>query len=229
LTASEYSTVSKSKFYSHSFSGSTTGALPVASLVTRRDFLQHSSHLLAGTAAMTVLARIAPAATLADLATLKADIQASGCKITAFLMATRFDVQTEQQVAWLVQAAQAAEALGVPAIRIDIANRRPDASGFLQATVETLKQVLAPAYYANFFQTASASCRAETPSPASSSGHRPNLPLQPPKTEAKPWPTTESKSTKSSISPARASGQARPGLRCLRHKEFYEPGQTESA
>ena len=170
-------------------------------LVTRRDFLQHSSRLLAGTAAATMLGRSAPAAesgvqlTLAcgdatlkhvqaadcwaalkaigaqgieaniapdlsfprlfhptrkysaatpeDLATLKADLQASGCKITAFLMSTQFDVRPEQDVAWVIQAAQAAQALGVPAIRIDIANHKPNANGFLQATVETLKKVLA--------------------------------------------------------------------------------------
>jgi sugar phosphate isomerase/epimerase len=173
----------------------------MASRVTRRDFLQRSSHLLAGTAAVTMLGRVAPAAeggaplTLAcvdatlrhveaadcwaalkvigaegieaaitpdlafprlfhptrkysaatpeDVATLKADMQASGRRITAFLMATRFDVQPEEQTTWVVQAAQAAQALGVPAIRIDIANHKPAASGFLQATVETLKQVLA--------------------------------------------------------------------------------------
>ena len=173
----------------------------MTSLVTRRDFLQRSSHLLAGTAAVSMLGRMAPAAegkaplTLAcgdatlrhvqavdcwaalkaigaagieanispdlsfprlfhptrkysaatpeDLATLKADMQASGCKITAFLMGTRFDVQPEQQVAWVIQAAQAAQALGVPAIRIDVANHKPTAEGFLQATVETLKKVLA--------------------------------------------------------------------------------------
>lgn len=83
------------------------------------------------------------AATPADLATLQADVRASGCKITAFLMSTQFDVRPEQDVAWVLQAAQMAQALGVPAIRIDIANHKPQASGFLQATVETLKKVLA--------------------------------------------------------------------------------------
>jgi sugar phosphate isomerase/epimerase len=83
------------------------------------------------------------AATPEDLATLKADMQASGCRITAFLMATRFDVRPAQEAAWVIRAAHAAQSLGTPAIRIDIANHRPSASDFLQATAETLKQVLA--------------------------------------------------------------------------------------
>lgn len=170
-------------------------------LVTRRDFLEHSSRLLTGTAAATLLGRstrgaerspeltlacgdatlrhvraadcwaalkaigaqgveasISPdlsfprlfhstrkysAATSAGLATLKGDLQASGCKITAFIMSTQFDVRPEQEVAWVIRAAQVAQALGVPAIRIDVVNRKADADGFLLATVETLKKVLA--------------------------------------------------------------------------------------
>lgn len=172
----------------------------MTSLVSRRDFLQRSGRLLAGTAAASVLGRRAPAAenrpplTLAcgdatlrhvqapdcwaalkaigaegieanisldlsfprlfhptrkysaatpeDLAALKADMQAAGCKITAFLMSNQFDVRPEQEVAWCIQAAQAAQALGVPAIRIDVVNRKPDVGNFLQATVETLKKIL---------------------------------------------------------------------------------------
>ncbi len=83
------------------------------------------------------------AATPEDVATLKADLQASGCKITAFLMSNQFDVRPEEEVVWVIKAAQAAQALGVPAIRIDVVNRKPNAGNFLQATVETLKKILA--------------------------------------------------------------------------------------
>ncbi|MCY2986699.1 MAG: sugar phosphate isomerase/epimerase [Planctomycetota bacterium] len=173
----------------------------MTALVTRRDFLQHSSCLLAGTAAAALLGRSVPAAepgnplTLAcgdatlknvpaadcwtalkaigaqgieanisldlsfpglfhptrkysaatpeDLATLQADMQAAGCKITAFLMSNQFDVRPEQEVTWVIKAAQAAQALGVPAIRIDVVNRKPNAGDFLPATVATLKRILA--------------------------------------------------------------------------------------
>jgi len=83
------------------------------------------------------------AATPEDVAALKSDLHASGCKITAFLMSNQFDVRPEQEIAWCIQAAQAAQALGVPAIRIDVVNRKPTAGNFLQATVETLKKILA--------------------------------------------------------------------------------------
>jgi sugar phosphate isomerase/epimerase len=83
------------------------------------------------------------AATPEDVATLKADMQAAGCQITAFLMSNQFDVRPEEEVAWVIKAAQAAQALGVPAIRIDVVSRKANASGFLQATVGTLKRILA--------------------------------------------------------------------------------------
>ncbi|NLF69213.1 MAG: sugar phosphate isomerase/epimerase [Candidatus Anammoximicrobium sp.] len=173
----------------------------MTSSVTRRDFLQRSSCVLAGTAAAAMFGRRLPAAesrvpfplacgdatlrhvqatdcwaalkaigaegveanisldlsfprlfhptrkysaaTPDDVATLKGDMQASGCKITAFLMSNQFDVRPEQEVTWVIQAAQAAQALGVPAIRIDVVNRKPDAGNFLQGTIETLKRIIA--------------------------------------------------------------------------------------
>ena len=167
---------------------------------TRRDFLHHSSRLLAGTAAAVLSrgavageksARLAlacgdatlshvkqadcwaalksigaegveatiaedmslprlfhptrkySAATPDDLAMLKADMQAAGCKITAFAMHNKFDVQPEAEIEWTAKTARAAQALGVPAIRIDVVNRKVDASDFLQFAIETLKKVMA--------------------------------------------------------------------------------------
>jgi len=194
---------SRKRYDSQTLLESTTGARPMTSHVSRRDFLHRSTRVLAGTAAATMLGRNAPAgednpplplacgdatlrhvqaadcwaalhaigavgieaaiapdlsfprlfhpsrkysaATPEDVANLKADLQASGCRITAFLMGTRFDVQPDQEVAWVIQAAQAAQTLGVPVIRIDVANHKPAATadGFLRETVATLKQVLA--------------------------------------------------------------------------------------
>ncbi len=168
---------------------------------TRRDFLHHSSRLLAGTATAAMLSRGAvageksarlalacgdatlshvkqadcwaalksigaegveatiaedmslprlfhptrkySAATPDDLAMLKADMQAAGCKITAFAMHNKFDVQPEAEIEWTAKTARAAQALGVPAIRIDVVNRKVDASDFLQFSIETLKKVMA--------------------------------------------------------------------------------------
>ena len=82
------------------------------------------------------------AATPDGLATLKADMQAAGCKITALMMSNRFDVRPEEEVEWCIKAAQIAKALGTPAIRIDVVSRkgRPD---FLQLAIDTLKKVVA--------------------------------------------------------------------------------------
>ena len=172
-----------------------TSALP------RRDFLHHSSCLLAGAAAAGMLGRDAfaaeksieltlacgdatlrhvkevdcwaamkaigaegveatiaedlsfprlfhptrkySAATPEDLATLQADMQAAGCRITALSMHNQFDVRPEEEIEWTAKAAQAARALGVPAIRIDVVTRRADLPNFLQFSIETLKKVLA--------------------------------------------------------------------------------------
>lgn len=169
--------------------------------ITRRDFLRHSSQLVAGTAALGLLGRhawaadpaapmplacgdatlanvkatdcwaalkaigaegieanISPdmafprlshptrtysAATPDDLATLKADMQAAGCRITAFIMSNQFDVNPDEQVAWVVRAAQAAKALDVPVIRIDVVNRQTSEEAFLPAMIDTLKKVIA--------------------------------------------------------------------------------------
>lgn len=83
------------------------------------------------------------AATPKDLAALKADMQAAGCRITAFTMHNQFDVRPEQEIEWIAKAARAAQALGVPAIRIDVVARKSDAATFLRSSIETLKKVLA--------------------------------------------------------------------------------------
>ncbi len=83
------------------------------------------------------------AATAEDLETLKKDAAAAGCKITAFLMATQFDVRGAEEVAWVIKAAQAAQALGVRAIRIDVVKHKSDNSDFLESVTGMLKEVVA--------------------------------------------------------------------------------------
>ena len=61
---------------------------------------------------------------------------AAGCKITV-CQHNKFDVQPEAG-SGAAKAARAAQALGVPAIRIDVVNRKVDASDFLQFSIETL-------------------------------------------------------------------------------------------
>ena len=83
------------------------------------------------------------AATPEGLATLKADLLAAGCKITALMMHTRYGVQTERQIEWTVKAAQIAQSLGVSAVRIDVVSHKPDQSQFLQFAIDTLKKIVA--------------------------------------------------------------------------------------
>ncbi len=84
------------------------------------------------------------AATPADLATLKADLQAAGLKITAFLMGNQFDVRPEQEIQTTIKAAQAAQTLGVPVIRLDVVARKTKSkTDFLRVAVDALKKVIA--------------------------------------------------------------------------------------
>lgn len=82
-------------------------------------------------------------ATPEGLATLKADLQTAGCKITALMMHTRYGTQTERQIEWTVKAARIAQSLGVPAVRIDVVSHKPDQKEFLQFAIETLKKIVA--------------------------------------------------------------------------------------
>lgn len=83
------------------------------------------------------------AATPEGLATLKADLKASSCRITAFLMHNQFDVRPEQEIQWTIRAAEIAQTLGVPAVRIDVVTRKAGTSNFLQSSIEILKKIIA--------------------------------------------------------------------------------------
>ncbi|MHB8902296.1 MAG: sugar phosphate isomerase/epimerase family protein, partial [Thermoguttaceae bacterium] len=82
-------------------------------------------------------------ATADDRAVLKADMEAAGCRITAFAMHNQFDVRPEAEIEWTAKTAQAAKALGVPAVRIDVVTRKADLEDFLGFSIDMLKKIVA--------------------------------------------------------------------------------------
>jgi sugar phosphate isomerase/epimerase len=81
-------------------------------------------------------------ATPEGIARLKADFDAAGLKITAFCMHNQFEARPDFEVDWSTKVAQAAKALGVSAIRIDVVPRKLDRAAFLPFAVDILKKVL---------------------------------------------------------------------------------------
>lgn len=82
--------------------------------------------------------------TPANIRRLAADAKAAGIRPTALCMANKFDLRPDLEVELITKSAQAAQALGVKAIRIDIAARKktePDA--FLSLVVDVLKRTMA--------------------------------------------------------------------------------------
>jgi len=82
-------------------------------------------------------------ASKAGLDELAADAKSAGCRISAFCLSNKFDQRPEFEVEWVAKAAQAAKALGVKAIRIDVVPRKPAGPEFLDSSVKILKKVLA--------------------------------------------------------------------------------------
>jgi sugar phosphate isomerase/epimerase len=82
-------------------------------------------------------------ATKAGIDELAADAKAAGCKIGAFCMSNKFDMRPDFEVEWVGRTAQAAKALGVKAIRIDVVPRKKLDAEFLGTSVKTLKRVVA--------------------------------------------------------------------------------------
>jgi sugar phosphate isomerase/epimerase len=82
-------------------------------------------------------------ATAAGRERLAADAKAAGQRITAFCMANRFEERPVVEIKCCGEAARAARALGVPAIRIDVWPVKLARTEFLQFAVETLKKIIA--------------------------------------------------------------------------------------
>jgi len=64
------------------------------------------------------------------------------CKIAALCMANKFAARPEEEIAWCVQAANAAKTLGAPAIRIDVVPHGMERPEFLQLAIRTLSTVI---------------------------------------------------------------------------------------
>ena len=82
-------------------------------------------------------------ATAAGREQLAADAKAAGQRITAFCMANRFDERPRGGNQVLRRGRRAAQRLGVPAIRIDVAPVKLAGAEFLTLAVETLKKIMA--------------------------------------------------------------------------------------
>ena len=74
---------------------------------------------------------------------LKYDLQASGCRISAFMMANRFDERLEQELACARRLVQAAQQLGVEAIRIDVVPRKLKSDDFLPFAIQACRRMCA--------------------------------------------------------------------------------------
>ncbi|MEN6557153.1 MAG: sugar phosphate isomerase/epimerase family protein [Thermoguttaceae bacterium] len=78
-----------------------------------------------------------------DIARLGDDARAAGVRITAFCMGNRFDVQPDVEIQHCGMVARAADQLGAPAIRIDVAPRKMERNAFRKQAVKALKKILA--------------------------------------------------------------------------------------
>ena len=72
---------------------------------------------------------------------LKDDLAASGCRISAFMMANRLDEQLEKELEWTRNLVRAAHALGVEIIRIDVVPRKLDGDKFLPFAIEACQRL----------------------------------------------------------------------------------------
>lgn len=80
-------------------------------------------------------------ATAEGIKALKGDLQASGCRIPAFMMSNRFDEQLEAELACTRGLVKAAEQLGVDVIRIDVVPRKLGAAEFLPFAIKACKRM----------------------------------------------------------------------------------------
>lgn len=76
-------------------------------------------------------------------ARLRDALQKSGRKITALCMHNRFDERPEEELEWCRKTAAAAQAMGIPAVRIDVVPRRLSREEFPAFAAEMMKKVTA--------------------------------------------------------------------------------------
>jgi len=80
-------------------------------------------------------------ATADGIRVLKDDLAASGCRITAFMMANRLDEQLDKELDWTRKLVPAAQALGVETIRIDVVPRKLEGEKFLPFAINACKSL----------------------------------------------------------------------------------------
>lgn len=82
------------------------------------------------------------AATPEGIAQLKADAAAAGQRITSLLMHNKFAARPDFEVEWCTKAAQAAQGLGVKAVRIDVVPHGITIEKFVDLASNAIKQIL---------------------------------------------------------------------------------------
>jgi sugar phosphate isomerase/epimerase len=82
-------------------------------------------------------------ATEAGIARVKADAAAAGQKITALCMHNQFAERPDKEVQACAKVARAAQAVGTPAIRIDVVTDRLARPEFLKLSIATLSKIIA--------------------------------------------------------------------------------------
>jgi len=82
-------------------------------------------------------------ATTEGVEELAADAKAAGQRITGFCLANRFEERPKVEIKWCTQVARAAQALGVPAIRLDVVPARLSKADFLKLAVAALRKITA--------------------------------------------------------------------------------------
>ena len=82
-------------------------------------------------------------ATPEGIQTLKDDLTAGGCRITAFLTSNHFDERLERELESVRGLVKAAQQLGVNAIRIDVVPRKLAGDQFLPFAIDACKRVCA--------------------------------------------------------------------------------------
>ncbi len=82
-------------------------------------------------------------ATTSGIERLAADAKAAGQRITAFCTFNRFEDRPQMEIEWCTRVARAAQALGVPTVRIDVVPSTLKNTAFLKPAVAALKKVMA--------------------------------------------------------------------------------------
>jgi sugar phosphate isomerase/epimerase len=79
----------------------------------------------------------------AGIKMLQDDVQSAGLRITALAMSNHFDERADFEVEWGQKVAEAAKAMGVSAVRIDVVARKLTGDAFLPFATDVLKRLIA--------------------------------------------------------------------------------------